>query len=236
MRFTKHIAKAISLVILIHTGAFGQLNIKVGYAGAFPQKSGINSVIERFNNTLGVKLEDKMDPISSLHGITVGVRYRLKRVGFEASWQSLSTKSDYFGDITVGGQDFNNVADKWFVSETDYSFGIENYFGNFGYGASLGLGTLRCKTDVVGSSRKKRAVTESQSPNGKFYLIFQYASHNVGAAIKPYVQFPLGDYDVTSFDLDLNRTYDPSYTLINKLETRYTTFGVSIVLYNGQQE
>jgi hypothetical protein len=218
-----------------HHAIYSQINIKVGYGGSFPQKLEVNKVISTFNNSIGKSLEDKMDEITSLNGLTLGLRYRWKKLGIDASWQSLSSKSDFVGNIS--GQPTQIISDKWFISDTDYSLGLENYFGNFGYGASFGISTLRIKTDIEGASRKKRTVTEETAPFGRFYLIFQASSSIVAACIKPYIQFPLGKtYDISSFALDLNKTYDPSYQIIDPIESRQYLYGVTIALYNGPQE
>jgi hypothetical protein len=209
---------------------FSQLNIKVGYNGVWPLDPQINSIIDKFNASVGSDLESKMAHFNSMHGLTLGLRYKFPRFGVEASWQSLSDRSSYNG-LIKGVQ----ISDKWFLSETEYSLGIENYFSNFGYGASIGWGTLRVKTDVLGS-KKKRNVVSSGAPQGKFYLLFQYPSTNVSAAIKPYIQFPLGDYDLTAFDDDLFSTYDSSYVPIQSYYTRNTSIGVALVLYNGSQQ
>jgi hypothetical protein len=210
----------------------GQFNIKVGYAGSFPQDSKLNMLIDQFNANQGKKLEDNMDRFSSYHGLTLGLRYRLNRIGIEASWQSLSSKSDFIGNIQS-----TRVSDKWFVSDTDYSLGIENYWGRFGYGASFGYSTLRIKTDISGSSRKKRTVNKDTSPFGRVFLILQMPSKNVAAVIKPYIQFPLGNgYDISSFYNDFYSTYDPSLPQSTALFMKNTSFGINVALYNGPQE
>jgi hypothetical protein len=224
----------IAIIYLHPSSLSAQLNIKVGYSGAWPQDARVNEIIDKFNAGIGSLLEKPMNNFSSMHGLSVGLRYRSKKVGVEASWQSLSDRSSYTGKVNgVNGP--VTVNDKWFLSETEYSLGVENYFGRFGYGASIGYGTMRIKTDISGS-RKKREVVNTSAPLGKFYLIFQYPSNNVAAAIKPYIQFPLGDYDITNFDKDLFTTYDANYTSSQSYINRNTTLGISIILYNGPQE
>ena len=58
----------------------------------------LNKVVDNFN-TKYVKLDDKLDQFRSMHGIEIGLRYRLNRVGFELSWSSISDRSDYIGNI-----------------------------------------------------------------------------------------------------------------------------------------
>jgi hypothetical protein len=225
------------LVALTETPSFCQFNIKVGYSGAYTNDIEINNIISTFNNNYGQKLEDDMDPFTSMHGLTIGLRYKIKSFGMELSWQSLSGKSDFIGDIVNGNVNVPNVSDKWFFSDTDYSLGLENYFGRFGYGASFGLGTLRMKTDIVGSSRKKRTVMSETSPLGRIYVLFEYPGDKVSASIRPYVQFPIGQgYNTFAFENDLITTYDPSVTLIDGTYQKSMIFGLTFALYNGPSE
>ena len=113
--------------------------------------------------------------------------------------------------------------------------GVENYFGNLGYGASLGYRTVRIKTDISGAPRKKRSVTSESGFGSKFYLIFQFPGEKVGIAFKPYVQVPLKNLDISNFDQELNVQLDDSYMAVRPQEERFFMYGLSIVLYNGRQ-
>jgi hypothetical protein len=213
-----------------------QVNIKVGYTGGFTKAPTMNNVVDRFNadflkNNPEGKLDDALDQIKSLHGLEIGLRYRVNSVGFELSWHNMSDKSDVFGTLN----DKSSFQDKWFTSITEYSLGVENYFGNFGYGASLGYRTARIKTDIVGAPRKKRLVTNESGLASKFYLIFQYPGDKVGIAFKPYVQVPIKDIDISSFDQELNVQLNNTYQAVKPQEERFFMFGLSIVLYNGRQ-
>ena len=116
-----------------------------------------------------------------------------------------------------------------------YSFGLENYIGKFGYGAAIGYRTARIKTDIVGAPRKKETITAESGFASKFYLIFQYPGEKVGIAFKPYVQVPLTNIDISSFDQELNIQLDKNYVAAKPLEERFFIYGISIVLYNGKQ-
>ncbi|MGB4958482.1 MAG: hypothetical protein WBO36_03345 [Saprospiraceae bacterium] len=223
-------------LIFIPVVLFGQVNIKVGYIGGFTKAPVLNEVVSDFgkrfltNHPTG-KMDDALDQFRSLHGLEIGLRYKLSNVGFELSWHNMSDKSDVFATLT----DKTNFSDKWYLSLTQYSFGIENYFGHLGYGASLGYRTARMKTEISGAPRKKRTVTNESGYSSKFYLIFQFPSEKVGIAFKPYVEVPLKNIDISSFDQELNDQLYPSYRAITPQEERFFLYGISIVLYNGRQ-
>ncbi|MBK8517389.1 MAG: hypothetical protein IPL55_14225 [Saprospiraceae bacterium] len=224
------------IIFAISSLCNGQLNIKVGYTNGFMDAPILNKVVTNFNESFTSKypgsfLDDNLNKFSSVHGLEIGLRYRVNSVGFELSWNSMSDKSDVYATLP------NKVSfqDKWFLSLTEYSAGIENYFGHFGYGASLGYRTARMKTDIFGAPRKKRKVVEESGFASKFYLIFQFGGEKVGIAFKPYVQVPLRNLDISNFDQELNVQGDSAYKAIKPQEERFFLYGISIVLYNGKQ-
>lgn len=237
MHPNKKIYLSLVICIALYFSAAGQVNLKVGYAGGFTKAPVLNAVVSKFNtdfvsNNPSGRLDDALNDFRSLHGLEIGVRYRINRVGFEVSWNSMSDKSDIFGTMA----DKSTFQDKWFLSLTEFSTGIENYFGHFGYGASLGYRTARLKTDIPGAPRKKRSVTHESGLASKFYLIFQFPGDKVGIAFKPYVQVPLKNLDISSFDQELNVQIDNSYMAVKPQEERFFLYGISIVLYNGRQQ
>jgi hypothetical protein len=224
------LVELICLVVVV-----GQVNIKVGYTGGFTSAPDLNKIVNTFNENFvgkyGGRLDDALDEVRFLNGLEIGLRYRMNRVGFEVSWNSISDKSDVFGSTP----NIPSFQDKWFTSLTEYSIGIENYFGKFGYGASVGHRTARIKSDISGAPRKKKSVTSESGYASKFYLLFQFPGEKVGITFKPYVQVPLQNLDVSSFDQELNVQLDKNYVSSKPLDERFFIYGISIVLYNGKQ-
>ncbi|MBK9257194.1 MAG: hypothetical protein IPM42_17090 [Saprospiraceae bacterium] len=216
---------------MIFSNSYGQFNIKVGYRGGFSKMEGINNVLDRFNEKY-FTLEDKFDHVRSLHGLELGLRYRIGSVAAEVSWCNQSSKTDALGRLPSG----SSFQDKWFYSLTEWSMGLENYIGDyFGYGASIGYSTLNIKTDIEGSRRKKRLAASDNAYNTKFYIFYQYPGEKVAIAFKPYIQFPLRPYNISAFDQDLNVAIDPSYIAVPGQQEKLMIFGLSILLYNGRQ-
>lgn len=219
---------------------FGQFNIKVGYNGGFAQLKAFDQIIDDYNNNIlsqisGSRLDKSMNHINSLHGIEIGLRYRINRIGFEISWNSISGNNDVIANYNNSNSIYQ---DKWFQRISEFSFGIENYFGNFGYGGAIGYRSLTSKTDIKGVNRKKRTITDESGFCGKFYLIYEYPGDKVSIAIKPYVQFPLANFNISSFEQGL---YTESGGLLTAptpkavIDERFIIIGLSFVLYNGPQ-
>ena len=223
------------LSLLIPLTAYNQLNIKIGYTGGYVRASAMNDIVSRFNQDFeskyGGKLDDPLDKIKFLNGLEVGARYRLGSVGFELSWNSMSDRSDAYGGLSSG----TRLQTKWFTSLTQYALGIENYFGNFGYGASFGYRTVRIKTAIEGTQRKKSGILSESGLTSKFYLLYQFPGQVVALAFKPYIEIPLKNTDITNFDRELFYRMDISYTPAQQTFERYMMYGISIVLYNGPQ-
>lgn len=214
----------------------GQINLKVGYMGASTRAPVVNKIVQDFNTRLtttfaGSKLDDQLQNFNFSNGMELGLRYRIGNVGLEASWSSISDKSD----VLLSKSDGSLFQDKWFTSLTEYSLGAENYFGYFGCGASIGLRTARIKTDIAGASKKKRTVVQETAPASKFYLIFQFPGDKVGIAFKPFVEVPLKKYDVSGFDQEINGQIDPGWMAPKPQEEKFLIYGISILLYNGKQ-
>lgn len=230
------IGLAAALAVLLVSPVFGQLNLKVGYMGAATPAPVVNKIIGDFNTRVvgtfaGSRLDDQLQDFNYSNGMEIGLRYRMGHVGLEAGWSYVSDKSD----VLLSKADGSLFQDKWFLSLTEYSLGVENYFGYFGYGASIGYRTARLKTDIPGSSKKKRTVVTESAPASKLYLIFQFPGDKVGIAFKPFVQVPLKKYDVSGFDQEINGQIDPSWVAPKPQNEKFLIYGISILLYNGKQ-
>ncbi len=236
MYINKIYSLLVVLLLIGITSANGQFNIKVGYTGGFMKAPVLNDIVDRYNVKFG-NADAPLEHFKSIHGLELGLRYRLNKVGFEVSWSSMTDRSSVLGKPSVGPSTNALFSDKYFLSLTEFSFGLENYFGNIGYGASIGNRTVRMKTDITGSTKKKREILSESGISTKFYLIFQYPGDKVGIAFKPYFQVPLTGLNMSGFDKELNNELDGNDTFIPKdnQEEKFSMFGFSIVLYNGRQ-
>ena len=213
-----------------------QLNIKVGYAGGILRAPELDQVMDDFNakfiavNPSG-RMDDELDRFSSIHGLEIGLRYRTGNLGFEGTWNNFSGKSDVIGVL-------DNKAffqDKWFLSLTSYSAGVENYIGKFGFGASLAYRIFKMRTDISGTTKKRKTITQEDGFASRIYLTFQFPGDKVGIAFKPFIELPLGSVEITGFDQELGGQIDSNYEA-TPISMRLSLYGISIVLYNGLQQ
>jgi len=235
MFFKKRMYTLCVLLLWLPITAFSQFNIKIGYTGGYTQASVMNSIIDQFHYDFNAKyngtLDELQDRVKILNGLEVGVRYKFSNVGFELNWNSLSDKSDAYGALASGAR----IQSKWYTSLTQYALGVENYFGNFGYGASIGYRTVRVKTAIEGVQRKKSDVLTESGFTSKFYLLYEIPGEIVSLAIKPYIEVPLKDTNISSFNQRLYNQVDKSYISPQPIYERFMLYGISVILYNGPQ-
>lgn len=223
----------ISVIVLAsHVLVLGQLNIKVGYITGRTEAPGYNDIVDHFNSNIESVyiLDDALDPLRWMHGLELGVRYKIRNVGFELSWSGLQKRADVFASLN----NVNRLQSRLFTGLTEYSLSAENYYGFFGYGASIGYRYLTIKTDVPGSRRRRSELLGEDGWAGKLYLIFSLPGDNVALAFKPYIQFPLTEYAMDGFENGINDKFDfPQRDFVEP--ERFFMYGISVVLYNGRQ-
>jgi hypothetical protein len=236
IQLPKYIAFGLFFFVLSSGILSAQLNIKVGYAGGVVQASVLDEIVDDFNakylasNPSG-RLDDELDRFSSIHGLEIGLRYRINNLGFEGTWNNFSSNSDVIGILDSKA----SFQDKYFLSLTSYSAGVENYIGKFGFGASLAYRIFKMRTDISGATKKRKTITNEDGFASRIYLTFQFPGDKVGIAFKPFVELPLGSMDITGFDQELGSQIDSNYEATSK-NMRLSLYGISIVLYNGLQE
>lgn len=202
-----------------------QFNIKVGYGGGYMEPTEINEIIGRFNNDKPF-LEQKLNDINFLSGLELGLRYRFGISAFEIAWNSGSAEAEAFG--TKDGSPFQEAMK---ASLRTYSIGVDNFIGDFGFGASIGNRRLKFTTDITGFNKDRTILTQTALAS-RFHVFFQVKSNNVSLTFKPYVEFPWDSYNVSA----LNREYFPDSTIPDAdFDTDLTVFGLSVVFYNGPQ-
>lgn len=214
------------ILLFLVTGLSAQFNIKVGYSGSYHQLTEFNNQFKIHNeNPDNGFLEDPFPKVHVLHGLEAGFRYKFgKHIGVEATWSNGQTRR-----VQTSGFDANEVfiEKKWRLSSNEYSIGLENYFGNLGYGASLGYRKSKI-SKFKSNSRKYFEVQEDKFLNLNVHLIITVETGNGTFALKPFYQAPLSDWTIDAFADNLN----PGGNNTNLVEN-FRSFGLSFVFYNG---
>ena len=185
----------------------------------------INEIISRFNDDKPF-LEQPLNEINFLSGLELGLRYRIGISAFEIGWGSGSAEAEAFG--TDNGTPFQEAMTTSFRT---YSIGVDNFLGDFGFGASLGNRRLKITTDISGFDRDRTVMTDT-GLSSRFHIFYQVKSNSVSLTLKPYIEIPWDSYNVSA----LNKEYFPDSTIPDDaFDTDITIFGISLLFYNGPQ-
>jgi len=215
----------VALILLIGLSLSAQFNVKVGYEYNRSNETSLENLINRYNS-LRPFLEEPLGQIKNKSGLALGVRYRLHYTALEAFVHRTSGDSEALGDANG-----TNFVEKISSSNTYYGVALENQFGHFGFGASIGYETLRFKTRIT-SSDKNREFLNQRELASRIYLNFEFPSNRVSFSIKPYYHFSLGEYNLVPFKDELLPNIDVNSA---DLVMKPTSWGVTFVFYNGPQ-
>jgi len=226
MYLKKHLLSCCFFLILA-TVACGQTNFKVGYSFGYSNMNDANRVHQAYNDSKPGIVE-VLKNIHWMHGIEVGVRQKWESVGIEISYQNLGRDRSAIG-LELDESTFEKTI---FYSTRTYSFALENYFGPFGYGASIGRTKMKVSTDIEGISGTKRPLTSDGNLSSQFYLLLSApGTKTVSLTIKPYVSFNWGGFNLTNLESELKVD-----TGLDLSDIQPTFFGISLLFYNGPQD
>ncbi len=199
-----------------------QINLKIGYNPAIGSFGGINEVLSSFNPN-GMSVEKAFGDLRFVHGIQLGVRYKISKSALELSWENISR------DRTA--LIYSSSSDSF--SERKYNFGIsswalsfDNYFKPIGFGTSITSTQLKITRDIGNNSL---VIDNDRNWGVRVHLNWTIQeSELVSLVIKPYYQFYLNQYSINVLPTDLNNSPNSQLEGLN-------FFGVSFVFYNGRQ-
>ena len=211
------------LMSIFYVNLVGQANLKIGYNPAIGNFSTINSILNQYQPA-NSELQKSFGSLHFVHGIQLGVRYRLGASALELGWDNLSRDRNA---LTYNPNSESFSERSYGFSINSFSLGFDSYFGNIGFGSALLQSKLNINRQI--NSNDLNLVSESQwALRLQLNWIIQKSSH-VSVAIKPYYQFTLAPYDLELFAADL----DVSSPLGFSENTGF--FGLSFVFYNGKQ-
>lgn len=224
--YLKKYLLSICLLIFLGTVLSGQLNFKVGYSFGYTNMTDANRIHQAYNESKPGIVE-VLKEIHWMHGIEVGVRQKWESVGLEISYQNLGRDRSAIG-LELDESTFEKTL---FYSTRSYSFALENYFGPFGYGASIGRTKMKVSTDIEGISSTKRPLMSDANLSSQFYLLLAApGTKTVSLTIKPYISINWGGFDLSNLEPELKVD-----TGLDLSDIQPIFFGVSLLFYNGPQ-
>lgn len=207
--------------------SYGQFNIKVGYASNYVQFEEVDDLFTRYNAEFMSSSDLKAARL--LHGIEFGARYMFgETVGLDFAVSSTKSKSEALGVLETPDL---SVDTEWKIGLLNYSLGLENHHGPFGYGASIGYQRIKFSNSKTPTRQDVEVVSQSALAS-KFYLIMEASSKNIAFSFRPYISVNWDAYDVS----DVQRQLFPGdATPVTGIASDPLIFGISILFYNGPQ-
>lgn len=212
------------LLIIFCSQLKAQLNIKVGYTLSFNQAKQNDLLVKAFNENNADILESGIGDLNSMHGITVGTKYRIGRQSIELSWDHLSRQRLGVGETS----DMTLFQQELFYSFNQLLLSVESSFGQFGIGSGIGFNKVKIKDRIGNSEVKKTLVSEYQTV-ARFHLAVNFVGQKtVSFAIKPFIQIPLDKINLAPLAQEL----EVNPELVD--EESFPYFGISFIFYNGK--
>lgn len=207
-----------------------QINAFVGYA--YSQNNDgkvLNNIIERYNSNNPTLLKP-MSHLKALHGVDIGIRYRIPSVSFEFNWINKFNRINDRVKTSDNTEYQNNI---YFKSQT-FCLGTEFYYEWFGIGASIDWNHLIIKKEKSADRIKEEWLSQSGLSN-HIFLNFEFNMNDAMAmSIRPYVQLPLYKNDFRNIEKKLNpdfaTTADPT-----KYQQKVINWGFKLLFVNGSK-
>jgi len=205
--------------------SFAQFNVKVGYAFAYTPAPDNNQLIADFNAANAFRLDREMKDLHFISGLEIGLNYSIENIGFEFSYENLTTDKDALGEEANG----DLFRERLYWGLSGYSLAVENIWGRYGYGIAFGRRNHKVQENIANSG-EKRPIMEQKVNSTKIYGVFHLGGTNtLSFQIRPFVNIP---WNTT--DLGLVRQNLELSTTTNSLE-KFVTYGISFAFYNGPQ-
>ena len=219
----------IAIILILNTRTVeAQINAFVGYVYSRNEDGKIfNNIIERYN-TRNPALLQPMSYLKALHGVDIGIRYRIPSVSFEFNWIN---KFNQINDRVIASDNTEYRNYIYFKSQT-FCLGTEFYYNWVGIGASIDWNHLIIKKEKSIDRIKEEWLSQSGLTN-HIFLNFEFNMNDAMAmSIRPYVQLPLYKNDFYDVEKKLNpdfaTTADPT-----KYQQKVINWGFKLLFVNG---
>ncbi len=218
-----------AVIFILNTVALeAQINALVGYAYSYnSDKKTLNNIIERYN-ARNPSLLKPMSTLNFLHGVDLGIRYRLPSVSFEFGWIN---KFNQIND-RVKASDNTEYKNIIYYKSQSFCLGTEFFYNWFGIGASIDWNHLLIKKEKSSDRVKENWVAQSGLSN-HIFLNFEFKMNNaLSLSLRPFVQLPLYKNDFYNVEAKLNpdiaNTSDPA-----TYKQKVVNWGFKVLFVNG---
>ena len=205
-----------------------QFSLKVGYNFGKTNPSIANGIIERYNETNDF-FADELEEIKWMSGFDLGVRVRNEFVAAELSWGNKYNRQFAEGTDPLTDDDYFREV---FLRFGSYSFGLESFIGQFGFGSTIDLNRASVRTRDTNERKKYKVVAETGF-SSHFFLSYHFeASETTSFSLRPYIQVPWKGVNLYNLEQELNPEF-ASTAIEDDYNERFLNFGIQVLFFNG---
>lgn len=199
-----------------------QVNLKIGYTVAFPQLVESDDLLAAYQIAGGEQVDD-FGRLRFVHGIQLGIRYRVGNSAVELGWERMNRDRSALFYLAASDSFEPRVYN---YSLSAYMLGVDQYFGKWGIGSGLKSQSLGIGREI--GSNTLEIVNERQWHLQIRVTWLVQRSKHVSLALQPYYQMSLSSYDVSNLARDVKVS-----GLSTDMKPAY--WGMSVIFYNGRQ-
>jgi hypothetical protein len=210
--------------LFVSNGIFAQLNYKVGYTGGYTDPTINNSLLQAFNAERPW-LDKSFKDMHYLSGLVLGVRYRFDIVAIDVSWYGRYFRTRVEGtDPTLS----STYERRLHYNFNAFAFGIENFIGQFSWGASIDVNKVDIRTQKTGRD-DRYSVVNQWDYGSHFFIAYNLQSTQLQFSIRPYLHIPWSTVDLTPLAEELEVSTN------GPLDEKFMNFGIMLIFFNGPQ-
>ncbi len=215
-----------SLFLWLVVGSlYAQVNVRVGYNIGYFTPSIHHKIYQQFNDDRPWLTKHFKD-FQTINGLQLGVRYRIDDwIALEGTWYNQFHRQSAEGPDPATNKNFNRSSG---FQLSTLGLGFENFAGPISWGASINYDAFRFNTKATGEDRP--TVFNDFGWSSHFFIAYNIEANDImRLSIRPYAHLAWHRVDLSSFHQRIN----PSADIPSNLEEDYSTFGLMLIIYNG---
>ncbi len=220
---------ACCILTFIVCSAYGQFNIKVGYAGNYAKLDKVANMFDRYTAQINDK-NKVLEPVKIHNGIEIGARYVFgDHIGLDfgiSSTRGSNSVESIVDSLVVGST--TPFKSEWKSSLSNIYIGLESYYGMFGYGASIGYQQLKYRNKI--DNLQNVEILKQNALSSRFYIILESVSDQTSFSLRPFVSINWEPYNLQDIELAL---FPDSTAPSSDFNEEMMVFGISLLVYNG---
>ena len=212
------------LFFFLINGIHAQLNYKVGYTGGYTDPTINNSLLQAYNAERPW-LDKSFKNMHYLSGLVLGARYRWDVLAFDVSYYGRYFRTRVEG---IDPSSSSTYERKLHYNFNAFAFGIENFIGQFSWGASIDINKGDIRTEKTGRDDRFSVVTQWDY-SSHFFIAYNLMATQLQISIRPYLHIPWSTIDLTPLAEELE------ISTSGPLDESFKNFGIMLIFFNGPQ-